>query len=32
MEVVEVLAYTLDKPGIFICSFFLLKVVPEDDV
>jgi hypothetical protein len=32
MEVVKVLACTLDKPGIFIYSLFLLKVVPENDV
>jgi hypothetical protein len=32
MEVVEVLACTLDKPGISVCSFLLLEIVPEDDI
>ena len=32
IEVVKVLAYTLNKPSIFIYSLFLLKVVPEDNV
>jgi hypothetical protein len=32
MEVVEVLACTLDKPGVSVCSFFPLEVVPEDDI
>jgi hypothetical protein len=32
MEVVEVLTCTLDKPSVSICSFFLLEVVPEDNI
>jgi hypothetical protein len=32
MEVVEVLACTLDEPSVSVCSFLLLEVVLEDDI